>query len=61
MNKLIGILLGLVFLLVPIYVWIIDAAGFGTAALNFLKGGLMWFVLLVGATSLLAGLNSLKN
>ncbi len=61
MKKIAGILLGLVFLLVPIYAWIVDYAGFGTAALTFLKGGLMWFVLMVGAVSLLAGLNSLKN
>ena len=61
MKKIFGILLGLIFLSVPIYAWIMDIAGFGTAALIFLKGGLIWFVLLVGAVSLLVGLNSLKN
>jgi len=61
MKKIAGILLGLVFLLVPIYAWIMNTAGFGDAALTFLKGGLMWLVLMVGAVSLLAGLNSLKN
>ncbi|MBU2576375.1 MAG: hypothetical protein KKF50_01500 [Nanoarchaeota archaeon] len=62
MNKIIGILLGLVFLIVPIYVWIDGGYwGFGDAALIFLKGGFMWFVLMVGAVSLLAGLSSLKN
>ena len=61
MKKIAGILLGLIFLIVPIYAWIIDYVGFGTAALNFLKGGAMWFVLMVGAVSLLAGINSLKN
>lgn len=61
MNKLIGILIGLVFLLAPIYAWIMDYAGFGTAAMLFLKGGLIWFILLIGAVSLLAGLSSLKN
>jgi len=61
MNKLIGILIGLIFLIVPIYAWIVDFAGFGTAALSFLQGGVMWLLLLIGAVSLLIGLNGLKN
>ena len=61
MNKIIGLLIGLVFLLVPIYVWIMDYPGFGTAALIFLKGGLIWLVLLIGVVSLIAGLSSLKD
>lgn len=61
MNKFIGILIGLILLLVPIYVWIINYAGFGDAALFFLKGGLVWGILLIGATSLLIGLSSLKD
>jgi hypothetical protein len=61
MNKFLGILIGLVFLLVPIYAWIVDFAGFGTSALTFLKGGIVWMLLLIGATSLLIGLTSLKD
>ena len=61
MKKIAGLLLGLVFLVVPIYAWIVNYAGFGDAALTFLKGGLIWFVLLIGAVSLLAVLSSLKN
>ena len=61
MNKLLTILIGLVFLLVPIYAWIVNFAGFGVAALTFLKGGIMWLLLLVGAVSLLFGLTSLKD
>ncbi len=61
MNKFIGILIGLIFLIVPIYAWIVNFAGFGTAALLFLKGGIMWLLLLVGAVSLLIGLSSLKD
>jgi hypothetical protein len=61
MNKLIVILIGLVFLVAPIYVWIMDFAGFGTAALTFLKGGIVWISLLIGAVSLLIGLSSLKD
>jgi hypothetical protein len=61
MNKLIGILIGLIFLVVPIYAWIVDYASFGTDALAFLKGGIMWLLLMIGAVSLLVGLNSLKD
>jgi len=61
MNKFIGILIGLIFLLIPIYAWIIDFAGFGVAALTFLKGGLVWLFLLIGAVSLTIGISSLKD
>ena len=61
MNKFIGILIGLVLLLAPIYAWIVDFAGFGEAALLFLKGGIVWLLLLVGIALLLIGLTSLKD
>jgi len=61
MNKFIGILIGLIFLLVPVYAWIVNFAGFGAAALTFLKGGIMWLLLLIGAVSLLVGLSGLKD
>ncbi len=61
MNKFIGILAGLVFLIAPIYAWIIDFAGFGTAALMFLKGGLVWLSLGIGVVLLLIGIMGLKD
>ena len=61
MNKFIEILIGLVFLIAPIYVWIVDFAGFGTSALFFLKGGLVWIFLGIGATFLVIGLTELKD
>ena len=61
MNKFIGIILGLVCLSASIYAWIVNFAGVGTAALTFLKGGLMWMLILVGAVSLIVGLASLKE
>ena len=61
MAKGIGIIAGIVFLVVPIYAWIINLWGFGGAALEFLKGGIMWLLLLVGALSLVVGLSDLKN
>ena len=61
MNKFATILIGLVLLLVPIYTWIVDYAGFGTAALTFLQGGIVWLLILIGAVSLVIGLSSLKD
>ena len=61
MNKLLTILIGLILLIVPIYAWITNFADFGTAALSFLQGGVMWILLLIGAASLLVGLSSLKG
>ena len=61
MNKFLGILIGLVLLLVPIYTWIIDYAAFGSSALMVLKGGLMWAILLAGAVFLISSLSSLKD
>jgi len=61
MNKLLTILIGLILLIVPIYAWIVNFAGFGTAALSFLQGGVMWILLLIGAVSLVVGLSSLKD
>ena len=61
MNKFIGILAGLAILIVPIYAWIIDFAGLGTAALIFLKGGLVWLSLGIGTVLLLVGIIGLKD
>ena len=61
MAKGVGIITGLVFLIVPIYAWIINFWGLGDAALEFLKGGVMWLLLLIGALSLLVGLSDLKS
>lgn len=61
MNKYLTILIGLVFLIIPIYAWIVNFAGFGVVALTFLKGGIMWMLLLIGAVSLFIGLSSLKD
>jgi len=60
MAKGIGILIGLVFLIVPIYAWITNLWGVGSAATEFLKGGLVWLLILIGAVSLLVGISDLK-
>ena len=61
MNKWLEILVGLVLVIAPIYVWIINFAGMGSAALTFLKGGLIWLVILIGALFLILGISDLKE
>ncbi|MFH1451933.1 MAG: hypothetical protein ABIF88_02025 [archaeon] len=61
MNKFISILAGLILLLAPLVAWITNWVGFGTAATEFLKGGLVWLFLLIGALLLLTGLISLRD
>jgi hypothetical protein len=61
MNKLVEILIGLIFLVVPIYAWITDFWGVGTAAAAFFKGGLIWILILIGALFLILGISDLKG
>lgn len=61
MNKWIQIIVGLILLLGGIFVWGMNYFSFGSAALNLLKGGLMWIVLFVGLILVILGISSLKN
>jgi hypothetical protein len=61
MKKLIEIIAGLIFLLFPIYAWITNLWGVGDAALNFLKGGIVWILILFGIILLVLGISELKN
>ncbi|MFZ5955740.1 MAG: hypothetical protein ACOYT4_04915 [Nanoarchaeota archaeon] len=61
MNKWLEILLGLIFIIAPIYVWAMNYAGFGVAALEFLKGGLIWLVIMIGLLFLMLGISDLKD
>jgi hypothetical protein len=63
MNKILGIILGLILLLVPIYDWITDFTGLavGPAALSLLKGTVVWLLILIGAVLLIFNLGSLRN
>lgn len=65
MNKWAELLLGLILIIVPIVVWYTTlGAGFwdfGTAAWEFFKGGLIWFVLMIGLLFLMLGISDLKN
>jgi len=61
MNKWLEILLGLILVAGAIYGSWITLPSFGTAALEFLKGGLVWFVILIGLLFLILGISDLKE
>jgi len=61
MGKFVSIFAGLLFLLVPIYAWIVNLWNFGSAATLFLQGGLMWGFIGLGLILLFTGLLSLKD
>ena len=61
MNKWLELLIGLILLVVGVYAWGTNLAGFGAAALNFLKGGIMWVVLLAGFAFVALGISDLKE
>jgi hypothetical protein len=61
MNKWIELLLGLILVIVAIYAWGVNFWGMGTAALEVLKGGIVWAVLGIGALFILLGISDLKE
>jgi len=61
MNKWIEILLGLILIVIAVYAWMTNLWTFGTAALEFLKGGIVWLVILLGILLLLLGISDLKG
>ena len=60
MNKWLELLIGLVFLNLAIF-GAIALPSWGAAALTFLKGGLVWLVILIGAVFIMLGISDLKN
>jgi len=66
MNKWLEILVGLVLVVASVLVWAYSPGwgafwNFGTAAWEFLKGGLIWLVILVGLLFLMLGISDLKE
>ncbi len=65
MNKWLEILLGLVLILVSVLIWGFSYGwgfwNFGTAAWEFIKGGVIWFVVMVGVLFLVLGISDLKE
>jgi len=61
MNKWLEILLGLVLVIIAVVAWYLDFWGMGVAALTFLKGGIVWLVILIGLLFLMLGISDLKG
>lgn len=66
MNKWLEILFGLILIIAVILVaWYSPSWGgiwnFKTAAWEFLKGGVVWFVILIGLLFLMLGISDLKE
>lgn len=61
MNKWLELLIGLIFVTGPVYVWGMNIWGLGDAALNFFKGGLVWFFVMIGLLFLMLGISDLKD
>lgn len=69
MNKWLEIIIGLVLVCAAAYVCIASLnwtlwgfnMNFGHAALEFLKGGLIWFVIMIGLVLILLGISDLRE
>ncbi len=61
MNKWLALLLGLVFVIGPIYLVMTPAfAGWGAAALELIKGGVVIMLVMIGIGLFFAGISDLK-
>jgi hypothetical protein len=61
MNKWIELLIGLALLSIAIFFWGMNFLQFGEAALSFLKGGIIWMIIGIGAILILLGISDLKE
>jgi len=71
MNKWSELLLGLILVIVPIIIawyswtgaWVIGGVSFNfwTPAWIFLKGGIFWFIVMIGLLFILLGISDLKG
>ncbi|MDP2926062.1 MAG: hypothetical protein Q8N99_06830 [Nanoarchaeota archaeon] len=65
MNKWLEILVGLILIIAAVYAWMYNNGqglwGMGQAALTFLKGGIVWFIIMIGLLFLLLGISDLKD
>ena len=66
MDKWTEILVGLVLIIAAVLVWAYSYNwgsfwNFGTAAWEFFKGGLIWFVIMIGLLFLMLGISELRE
>tara|TARA_Y100000310_G_C20010307_1_gene502637 strand:- start:50 stop:232 length:183 start_codon:yes stop_codon:yes gene_type:complete len=60
MNKWMEILIGLIFVIVPVWA-AITYSNWGAATIAFLQGGVICFVVLIGLLFLMLGISDLKE
>ena len=61
MSSILKVFFGLIFLVLAIYFGITNLFGFGTSALIFLKGAILWIIVLAGLVLVSLGIYDLKN
>lgn len=65
MNKWLELIIGVIFVIAGIVAWALTLDlgfwDFGTAAWNFLKGGLVWAVIMIGLLFLMLGISDLRE
>lgn len=61
MNKWSEIFVGLILVVASVYAWMSNFLGMGDAALTFFKGGIIWFVILIGLLFLMLGISDLRE
>ena len=61
MNKWLELLLGLILIAVAVYSWGMNLYGFGDAAITFLKGGVIWFVIMISLLLIVLGISDIKE
>ncbi len=66
MNKWAELFIGLLLLIASVFVWGYSSNwgefwNFGSAAWSFLKGGVLWFAIMVGLLFIMLGISDLKG
>lgn len=61
MNKWAELFMGLLLIIVAVYFWGMNIFGMGTAALEFLKGGVIWFIIMIGILFIMLGISDIKE
>ncbi len=61
MNKWLELLIGLILLCIAVVAWISNWGNLGAAAWTFLKGGIVWLIIIVGLLFLALGISDLRE
>ena len=65
MNKWLEIVLGLILIIIAVLIWAFTLGlgfwDFGSAAWEFLKGGIVWLIIILGLLFLMLGISDLRE